>query len=589
MRAKRDDSRSDVEWKEWSEESFEEARRQGKLVLLDLTASWCHWCHVMDEKTYSNPDIASAINDDFIPIRVDIDRRPDISERYNRGGFPTTAFLSDQGESIWGATFVPPADMKRIMEAILGAKGSGEIDKALERSRLQSLDAAGCSRLKKPVDSSQLSSIFEDVFAAYDVQFGGFGIEPKFPHPDVTELLLIKYVETKEDGMLEAALNTIERMASGLHDEVEGGVFRYSVTRDWKTPHYEKMLETNVGFLRNLVHAHGIVNNRGFDLLARDIAKYLVATLQDVKSGGFYGSQDADEEYYKLGASMRKRRSMPSVDKTVYAGWNADASAVFTLAGIVLGDDGMLGAGETSWDYILRYLWNQKIGLVKHVASEETYLFEDQVSFLKALLAQLGVSKDDSKVNLAEQLIRGVDKVFASGDGGFNDIIESGKAIGELNTPRRPLAQNSDWALELARFGTAVHRQELVGKALDILNSFTLTEIEAHGVFAAAYLRARWALDRGMSVIEIHEKASAKPTENKFLASVQALFDPSIISITTVDRDLTEPYSLVCTDKGCSQKMSEPEELLMFLKNRNSNRSSSSMTIKNRADSAGLE
>src|SRR5512136_1419609 len=97
-------SRTNINWREWSEESFAEARRKGRLVLLDLTASWCHWCHVMDETTYSDPDIVGIIGKHFIPIRVDIDRRPDISERYNRGGFPTTAFLSDRGVSIWGST-----------------------------------------------------------------------------------------------------------------------------------------------------------------------------------------------------------------------------------------------------------------------------------------------------------------------------------------------------------------------------------------------------------------------------------------------------------------------------------------------------
>src|SRR5512136_2867453 len=106
-----------IAWREWSKHSFAEAKEKNKLVLLDLTATWCHWCHVMDEKTYADPEIAKTINENFIPVRVDIDRRPDISERYNRGGFPTTAFLSYKGESIWGATYIPPADMKRIIRS----------------------------------------------------------------------------------------------------------------------------------------------------------------------------------------------------------------------------------------------------------------------------------------------------------------------------------------------------------------------------------------------------------------------------------------------------------------------------------------
>ena len=130
----------EIGWREWSTEAFDEATKSDKLVLLDLFAPWCHWCHVMDKTTYSDSDIIRTINEKFVPVRVDIDRRPDISERYNRGGFPTTAFLSDRGESIWGGTYVPPDDMKRIMRSILDSKASGEVDQALERERMQFLD-----------------------------------------------------------------------------------------------------------------------------------------------------------------------------------------------------------------------------------------------------------------------------------------------------------------------------------------------------------------------------------------------------------------------------------------------------------------
>lgn len=557
---------ADVAWKDWSQDSFEEARREGKLVLLDLTASWCHWCHVMDDTTYSDPDIARAINDNFVPIRVDIDRRPDISERYNRGGFPTTAFLSDQGESVWGATYIPPKDMKRIIDSILEAKAAGEIDRALERSRMNYLELPRRSVEGKAAGTEFLDSIFEEIFSSYDIEYGGFGTEPKFPHPNAIELLLTRYVETKDDELADAVVNTLEQMTAGLHDKVDGGIFRYSVTRDWLTPHYEKMLETNIGFLKNLVHARSIVGGQGFDVLARDIARYLITDLRDPKSGGFYGSQDADEEYYRLPETGRRRREAPSVDKTVYAGWNAEASAAFTLAGTVLDDEEILRAGVSSWTYALEHLWNPGNGLARHLARSETYLFEDQVSFFKALVTQLGISKKDPTIKLAGELIRGVNRAFASADGGFNDIMNGGEAIGELDTPRRPLIENSNWALALAQFGSVVHRQELVDQGRRILNSFTQPEIEAHGVFAAAYLRASWVLGHGIMVVEIHKEASAKAEPSDFLASVQTLFDPSIVSVTIAD-DSAEPYAVICSDKGCSKKIVDPEELMMLLRN----------------------
>lgn len=141
-----------IRWRDWSTEAFEGARKSGRLLLLDLSAAWCHWCHVMDETTYADPVVIRTVNEKFIPVRVDIDKRPDISERYNRGGFPTTAFLSDRGETIWGGTYVPPDDMKEIMKAVLESQASGELGGVLERQRQQYLDLSKALERRESVD-----------------------------------------------------------------------------------------------------------------------------------------------------------------------------------------------------------------------------------------------------------------------------------------------------------------------------------------------------------------------------------------------------------------------------------------------------
>ncbi|MGQ9468316.1 MAG: DUF255 domain-containing protein [Nitrososphaerales archaeon] len=101
-------------WREWSKETFDLAKKLDKPLLLDLSAVWCHWCHVMDTTSYSDPEIIRRINEDYIPIRVDIDRRPDISERYNFGGFPTTAFLTYEGEVIVGGHTYPLSNSSKF-------------------------------------------------------------------------------------------------------------------------------------------------------------------------------------------------------------------------------------------------------------------------------------------------------------------------------------------------------------------------------------------------------------------------------------------------------------------------------------------
>ncbi len=101
----------EIAWRPWGDEAFAESASSGKPILLSLSAVWCHWCHVMDETTYSNADVIATINADYVPVRVDNDRRPDINRRYNMGGWPSTGFLTASGEVITGATYIPPHAM----------------------------------------------------------------------------------------------------------------------------------------------------------------------------------------------------------------------------------------------------------------------------------------------------------------------------------------------------------------------------------------------------------------------------------------------------------------------------------------------
>ena len=109
----------EIQWREWSDEAFAQAQREGKPVLLDISAVWCHWCHEMDRNTYSDAEVRRLVGELYVPVRVENDARPDINERYNQGGWPTTAFLTPTGEVIYGATYIPPDQMKRVLVELL--------------------------------------------------------------------------------------------------------------------------------------------------------------------------------------------------------------------------------------------------------------------------------------------------------------------------------------------------------------------------------------------------------------------------------------------------------------------------------------
>ncbi|MCU0852443.1 MAG: DUF255 domain-containing protein [Thermoplasmata archaeon] len=558
-----------MRWREWSKVAFDEARRENKLVLLDLSAVWCHWCHVMDDTTYADREVARRINESFIPVRVDIDERPDISERYNRGGFPTTAFLSDRGESIWGATYIPPADMKRIMGSILAAKASGEIDRALEKTRLQYLDLSRRFRPKRILDAKTLSALFEDIFSIYDVEWGGFGTQPKFPHPDVLNLLLEEYANTKQDDLANAVKNTLDGMIDGIFDRIEGGVYRYSVTRDWRTPHFEKMLETNAGFLRNLARASIALGAERYADIARHEVKYLLSALRNPESGGFFGSQAADEDYYKLQPEARAKSNPPPVDRRIYAGWNAQAISALIEAGALLREPTWIQAGLDAWKYALSRLWDPERKLIRHMEAHDEYLFEDQAEFLDAALAVLEVSGSEEIPKTIEDLIAGADRFFADPDGGYGDIVSEQDSIGELGSARKSLVSNSKWARGLALYGAASHNDRLIEKADATLSAFTVDEAEAHGLFAAGFITVARLLARGPTLVEIHGDGRA-PWEDTFWVTSKKALEPGTITLMSMSERSNTPYALVCTQSGCYSRILDPDKLTEALKRQES-------------------
>ena len=182
----------EIRWQEWGPQAFEEARRQDKPILLSLSAVWCHWCHVMDETTYSDEAVIQYINDRFVPVRVDNDQRPDINLRYNMGGWPTTAFLTPDGEILTGATYLPPERMRELLPQ-LAAYYQG--NRAQIQERIQEIvqqRRAGAGIQPGALDERIFDEVLRAVSDAYDPVYGGFDDAPKFPHSDAIDLLHLR-------------------------------------------------------------------------------------------------------------------------------------------------------------------------------------------------------------------------------------------------------------------------------------------------------------------------------------------------------------------------------------------------------------
>ncbi len=560
-------------WKDWSRDAFKEARDSNKLVLLDLSAEWCHWCHVMDNTTYSDSRVIKMVNERFIPIRVDIDKRPDISERYNRGGFPTTAFLSDQGEPLWGSTYIPPDDMVGVLDAMLSAKDKGEVKAALDQRQTQHLNPSKSREDSETVDAEFVDAIFEDIFITYDPEWGGFGMEPKFPHPSAIDLLIERYASSRDQELAEAVRSTLDHMTVGLYDEVEGGVFRYSVSRDWKVPHYEKMLETNVGFVRNLTRAYVVLGDKRYEDTALGVADYVLDTLRDEESGGFYSSQDADEEYYVLDAAGRDQRQRPKVIKEVFSGLNCRAVSALIEAGTILDRKEWTQAAKQALDFTITRQWNVNSGLVRHRESEELYLFDDQVDFLEALLSAAETQSDlelAQTLDLAAGLVRGVHAAFAHSEGGFGDVTRNPDAVGRLAEPERSISANSRWARLASLVGIATADLELMDMSWSVLKSFSRRTVQMNGIFAADYVQAWDSLRLGPLSVELHGLDGDGFVEEPLWRSAKVAMNPGTIVLkarkTMLEMKAPRPFAVVCSRGGCSKEIFEPGELASKLK-----------------------
>ncbi len=298
-----------VQWREWSDGAFEEARRQDKPILLDIGAVWCHWCHVMDRESYENPEVARLINEHYVAVKVDRDERPDIDARYQtavsaltgQGGWPLTAFLTPEGKPFYGGTYFPPDDqygrpgMRRILEAVAHSY-KAEREKILESAENISAALGGLERFEKSADPGReiLDSLLENITQMYDPHYGGFGNAPKFPHPGALDLLLDAYLETRRERLLDMVVTTLERMGrGGVYDQLAGGFHRYAVDERWTVPHFEKMSYDNAGLLGNYLRAYQISGNALFREMALGILSFVENVLSHPE-GGFHASQDAD-------------------------------------------------------------------------------------------------------------------------------------------------------------------------------------------------------------------------------------------------------------------------------------------------------
>ena len=305
-----------VDWYPWGDEAFEVAKRTGRPVFLSVGYSTCHWCHVMAEESFEDPEIAAVLNERFVAVKVDREERPDVDAVYmaatqaltGGGGWPMSVWLDHERRPFLAGTYFPPRDGERgALRGFLSVLR--DVAEAWDKTpgRVESVAVRLADAVKLALGSSGgphegapgvkvLEAAYHACADAFDGRHGGLVGAPKFPSSFPVRSLLRYHRRSRDPKALAMAVLTLEAMdAGGLHDQLGGGFHRYSTDERWLVPHFEKMLYDNALLAVAYAEAWQVTRRPGFERVVRTTLDYLLRELE-APDGGLYSATDADTE-----------------------------------------------------------------------------------------------------------------------------------------------------------------------------------------------------------------------------------------------------------------------------------------------------
>lgn len=307
-----------VAWKTWSSEIFEQAREQNKLVFVSIGYFACHWCHVMQRESYSDPQIGDYIRQHFIPVKVDRELRPELDRRLlhfveqvqGAAGWPLNAFITPDGYPVTGFTYLPPGDFQSVLKRLDSEWSQrGEEIKAIAKAYFQQSEYSETQVALVTLPDKNRHKVLDAFVAqcmliADDLQ-GGFGNTSKFPnYPQLDGLLqAVRLGRISDTEVFDFIHLTLDGMAQrNLMDHVNDGFFRYTTDPDWHTPHFEKMLYDNAQLAALYLDADQIWPEKGYAEIGLRTLDFIENFLSS-RSGGYFASLSAvDEQAVEGGA-----------------------------------------------------------------------------------------------------------------------------------------------------------------------------------------------------------------------------------------------------------------------------------------------
>lgn len=295
-----------VDWYPWGEEAFSDAKQQNKPVFLSIGYSTCHWCHVMEEESFDNEDVAKVMNEHFICIKVDRELHPDVDSYYmtavmmmqGQGGWPMSSFLTPERKPFFGATYFRPGQFLTLMHRVdeLWHQQQQDLLEQAEHFNQQIANAMTTRQSLNEIGMNVIDLTAQALMNHYDPQYAGFGGAPKFPNEPYL-YFLFDYVLFKQDKTILDNLNqTLNALScGGIYDHIAGGFHRYATDANWLIPHFEKMLynQANLAFI--FTQAWQITQRQEYKRVAEETLDYVLREMTN-EQGAFYSATDADSE-----------------------------------------------------------------------------------------------------------------------------------------------------------------------------------------------------------------------------------------------------------------------------------------------------
>lgn len=566
----------EVAWNAWEREAFAKAAEERRLVLVTVVAGWCHWCHVMDEETYTDAAIRTLLDRHFVAIRVEADARPDLAERYAEWGWPAIAVLTPDAR--------PVLELRGFQEA----PGFADLLRELADAEAQGTLTGRRAPPPKAPPSLPVTAIRDSVMAQldrlYDPEEQGWGRRQKYPLAGgIEHSLLRSRLRPGATTWQERALATLDQELL-LVDPVWGGMYQYSVRGVWTRPHFEKIGKVQVGALSSFALAYRRTGD-GRWLAAGDAQiGYLEQHLR-APEGGFYSSQDADlrdgervvpgDVYYAEDDAGRRALGIPRVDRHVYAdlaGGFIRSLCTFDAVDPRPEDERSdalklaIAAGE---DLLNRH--RRDDGTFAHDPSADDPLIylRDQAAVGRAFLALYQATGERRWLDHARTL---ADRILAElvdpERGGFYAHTADPEAVGVFTERRRPIEENGEAARFLIELERLIdHREQslpYIAAAEEALLALAdPAEIKREGRVVTSYLLAlEELLFTGVDVTIV---ATNPDAQRQFLAAARAADEPrAVIELSPPGErypDIGRDAAYICSDSACSPPITDPKIL----------------------------